>query len=206
MRSHVVQKTTEPRQQRAIETRASLLSAVEKIVAEEGPDAVTTTRVAAETGTAVGTIYRYFIDRDQMLLEAYDATVDRLVETCRSALEGMAPDAPVSEASRRLLDVYLSAADAIPSHAGLLGAMRRLRPLDAAIAANEDRVIDEIVAPFFTRFAPGASSSDPLRLHVVNTVIGTLVDIYLMTPDTDARAVLREEIEAHAMFMISRMR
>ena len=87
-----------------------------------------------------------------------------------------------------------------------LAAMRRLRPLDAATTANEDRVIDEIVAPFFGRFASGPSSSDPLRLHVVNTVIGTLVDIYLMTPDAHARAILREEIEAHALFMIDRMR
>lgn len=206
MRSTAAQKTAEPRQQRAIETRANLLAAVERIVAEEGPDAVTTTRVASETGTAVGTIYRYFVDRDQMLLEAYDATVDRLVATCHDALESLPAGAPAADASRLLLDIYLKAADDIPAHAGLLAAMRRLRPLDAAVAANEDRVIDEIVAPFFSRFASGSASSDPLRLHVVNTVIGTLVDIYLMTPDPEARAVLREEIEAHTLFMIGRMR
>lgn len=198
-------RTAEPRQQRAIETRANLLAAVESIVAAEGPDAVTTTRVAAETDVAVGTIYRYFVDREQMLLEAYDATVDRLVSICRAALDEMPANAPVAEVSRRLLDIYLDAADAIPAHAGLLAAMRRLRPLDAAEAANGNRIIDEIVAPFFARFTGGATAADPLRLHVVNTVIGTLVDIYLMTPDPDARAVLREEIEAHALFMIGRM-
>ena len=206
MKNADAQRTTEPRQQRAIETRANLLAAVERIVAEEGPDAVTTTRVAGESGTAVGTIYRYFADRDQMLLEAYDATVDRLVSTCRTVLEDMPANAPMTEVSRLMLDTYLDAADAMPAHAGLLAAMRRLRPLDAAIAAHEDRVIGEIVAPFFSRFAPGAFSADPLRLHVVNTVIGTLVDIYLMTQDRRARGVLREEIEAHALFMISRMR
>lgn len=206
MRSAVAHKIAEPRQRRAIETRANLLAAVERIVATEGPDAVTTTRVAAATGTAVGTIYRYFLDRDQMLLEAYDAIVDRLVIICRATLDDMPANAPVTEVSRRLLDTYLDAAGAIPAHAGLLAAMRRLRPLDAAVNTHGNRVVDEIIAPFFARFLGGAASADPLRLHVVNTVIGMLVDIYLITPDAAARAVLREEIEAHALFMIDRMR
>lgn len=203
MRSAAVHRTAEPRQQRAIATRANLLASVERIVAAEGADAVTTTRVAAETGAAVGTIYRYFADREQMLLEAYDATVARLVATCRAALDEMPANAPIGEVSRRLLDVYLDAADAIPAHAGLLAAMRRLRPLEAAATANGNRIRDEIIAPFFARFSNAAA--DPLRLHVVNTVIATLVDIYLITPEPAARAILREEIEAHALFMIGRM-
>lgn len=198
-------KTAEPRQRRAIETRARLLDAVEWIVAEEGADAVTTTRVAAECGTAVGTIYRYFTDRDQMLLEAYDATVGRLVATCREALDELPPTLPPEDAARQLLDVYLGAADSLPAHSGLLAEMRRLRPLDAAVAANGDRVSDEILTPFFARYGPNAASTDPLKLQLVNAVLATLVDMYLMTRDAGARAVLRGEIEAYTLFMISRM-
>ena len=77
---------------------------MERIVAEEGADAVTTTRVAAEAGTAVGTIYRYFADREAMLLEAYDATVARLVELCSDEFGAVPRGAPVEETSRRLID------------------------------------------------------------------------------------------------------
>lgn len=195
--------TAEPRQKRAIETRAALLAAVERIVAEEGTDAVTTTRVAAEAGTAVGTIYRYFADREAMLLEAYDATVARLVELCGAELAAVPPEAPVEETSRRLIDTYLAAAESMPAHARLLVAMRRLRPAEAASDPNEDRVMREIVQPFFARFAPQAAASGA-RMHVASTVISALVDLYLMTADPDDREIVRAEIDAQARFMIER--
>ena len=71
-----------PRQTRAKKTRDALLGAVERIVAAEGAEAVTTTRIAVETGVAVGTIYRYFDGREALLLSAYDATVARIVASC----------------------------------------------------------------------------------------------------------------------------
>lgn len=205
MRDSAALRTAEPRQQRAIETKAGLLAAVERIVAEEGSDAVTTTRIAADTGVAVGTIYRYFSDREAMLLEAYDANVSRLLETCGKALDAIPDDAPIMDVAMRLLDIYLDAAVASPAHAGLLAAMRRLRPPEMAAGQAQDRSINDIVAPFFARFGHTPASRDPLKLLVVNTVISTLVDIYLMTPDPQARAALRVELDAHAQFMISRM-
>lgn len=197
------QKTAEPRQRRAIETREGVLAAVERIVAGEGADAVTTTRVAAESGVAVGTIYRYFEDREAMLLAAYDATVQRVIGICHRALEELPADAHVEAAARNLLGIYLAAAEAIPSHAGLLAAMRRLRPVEAGQSANEDRVVNELVAPFLARFAP-ASAHDPVRMHLMSTVIGTLVDLYLVTEHADDRAMLREELEAYVVFMVER--
>ena len=127
----------------AIETRASLLAAVETIVAEEGIQAVTTTRVASDTDVAVGTIYRYFADRDAMLLAAYDATVARLIDTCHAALENLQDGTPVEDAARHLLGVYLEAAEATPAHAGLLATMRLLRPIEVDRSSTGDRVITE---------------------------------------------------------------
>ena len=192
----------EPRQKRALETRAALLAAVERIVAAEGPEAVTTTRVAGESGTAVGTIYRYFADRDAMLLEAYDETVGRIVATCRAALETLPQELAVEEAAKQLLGVYLAAAEAIPSHSGLLAAMRRLRPVEADRPIEGDRIVTEIVAPFLARF--GSGPADPLRFALMSALLGTMVDLYLVTPDLVGRAMLREEIEAHVVFMVRR--
>ena len=53
---------------------------------EDGAEAVTTTRVAQQSGVAVGTIYRYFTDRNELLLAAYDATVTRIVAACASSI------------------------------------------------------------------------------------------------------------------------
>ena len=196
-------RTTSPRQRRAFETRAAMLRAVEVLVAQEGWEAVTTTRVAEQADMAVGTVYRYFQDREALLLAAYDESVERLVGICQDALEALPPDTDVEGAARRLLAVYLDAAEAVPSHAGLLKSMRRLRPLDEAGPAEPDQIVRKLVAPFFDRFAT-AQQTDPLRLHIVGAVLATLVDLYLVGPP-ESRPMLRVELEAHLLFMLARV-
>ncbi|MBO6717572.1 MAG: TetR/AcrR family transcriptional regulator [Rhizobiaceae bacterium] len=193
-----------PRRKRGQATRAALLAAVEHVVAAEGPEAVTTTRIAAETGVAVGTIYRYFADREALLLQAYDETVGRIVAECHAALEALPANADAELAARTLLGRYLDAAEAVPAHAGLLRAMRLIRPVAADQSANEDRVTTEIFAPFLARFAPGAEAT-PAALHLMGVVVGTLVDLYLVAERDADRAWLRAEIEAHVAFMVGRL-
>ncbi len=196
--------TVVPRQKRAQATRAALLSAVERIVETEGADAVTTTRVAGETGVAVGTIYRYFADRDALVLAAYDETVGRIVAACHTALDALPDEATADDAARALLGRYLEAAEAVPAHAGLLRAMRAIRPVASDQDANEDRITSELFAPFLARFAPSADTP-PLALHLVSVTIGTLVDLYLVTESDAEREWLRGEIEAHVAFMVGRL-
>lgn len=194
---------TMPIQDRALKTRAALLAATERLVAEEATDAITTTRIAAETGVSVGTLYRYFADREALLLSAYDATVDRIVASCAAALAALPANLPTADAAKILLGVYLDAAEAIPSHSGLLKAMRAIRPVEADNGINENRVVDEIVAPFLARFAP-ENAVDPLRFHLINVLLGTLVDLYLVTPDAPSRARLRHDVEAHMLLALER--
>lgn len=191
-----------PRQSRALKTRESLLAAVEKLVAEEGPDAVTTTRVAQETGLAVGTIYRYFIDRDALLLAAYDATVRRIVAACAQALPSIGGETGPVEAAKIMLKTYLEAAEAIPAHSGLLRAMRAIRPVEADQDANRSRIVDELFAPFFARYG---TAPDPLRLKLLNVLLGTLVDLYLIADDPADRQRLHAEIEAHMLLALERV-
>jgi len=198
-------KTIEPRQTRALKTRAALLDAVETLVASEGSASVTTTRLAVMTGVSVGTIYRYFADREALLLAAYDATVTRIVEQCASALEGLDQATPVDLAATRLLGIYLDAAETIPSHAGLLAAMRSIRPIEADQSGNnEASIVGDILAPFLGKFMPGGAP-DTARLHFMNVLIGTMVDLYLVTPDRAERRSLRSEIDAHMLLALRRL-
>jgi len=195
-----------PRQKRAQRTRTALLAAVEALVATEGADAVTTTRLAEITGVSVGTIYRYFSDREQLLLAAYDGTVVRIVETCGEALADLDAGMPMAAAARKLLGLYLDTAETIPAHSGLLAAMRALRPIEADQGGgNEASIVGDIVAPFLQKFSAGSGAVDPSRLHFLSVLMGTLVDLYLVTPDTSDRASLREEIEAHMLLALERL-
>lgn len=199
-----IPKGIEPQQNRAIATRARLLDVVEAIVAEDGAEAVTTTRVATEAGTSVGTIYRYFEDRDAMLLAAYDATVSRLVAACHHVLGGLPDDTPRDEAAATLLNVYLDAAVEVPAHPGLLQAMRQLRAVAEELEPENNQIVTELIAPFLTRFVPGVEIT-PLRIRVMGAVLITLVDLYLVTQDPNERIVVRTELEAHLQFMLARL-
>jgi AcrR family transcriptional regulator len=192
-----------PMQDRALKTRAALLAATEQLVAEEGTEAVTTTRVAAAAGVSVGTLYRYFADREALLLSAYDSTVARIVASCAAALIALPADTAMEDAARTLLGIYLDTAEAIPSHSGLLKAMRSIRPVEADNGGNENRIVNDIVAPFLARFAP-ESAADPLQLQVINLLLGTLVDLYLVTPDAADRSRLRRDVEAHMLLALHR--
>ena len=193
-----------PRQKRALRTRETLLAAVETIVAAEGAEAVTTTRLASATGVSVGTIYRYFEDRDALLLAAYDATVTRIVAACSVALADLDPGLAVTDAARRLLRLYLDTADAIPAHSGLLAAMRAIRPVAADQGGNNEvTIVGDLLAPFLQKYA-GETAMDPARLHFMNVLMGTLVDLYLVTADPAERVRLRDEIEAHMLLALDR--
>lgn len=193
-----------PVQRRARRTRAALLAAVGKIVAAQGAEAVTTTAVAQATGVSVGTIYRYFDDRDALLLATYDGSVAGIVETCARALHGFPADLPREEAALKLLSLYLATADADPAHAGLLKAMRAIRPIASdQTGGNEADISRDLIAPFLARFAPKASV-DPGGLHFLNVLLGTLVDLFLVTPPGPERERIRRDVEAHMMLALSR--
>ncbi|MGE0500894.1 MAG: TetR/AcrR family transcriptional regulator [Rhizobiaceae bacterium] len=199
-------KVTAPRQPRAVATRNRLLDAVERLVAAEGHEAVTTTRLATEIGVAVGTIYRYFADRDAVLLAAYDATVERIVAACERQLRDLPVELPPTEAARALLDGYLAAAAAIPGHVSLLGAMRSIRPIEAdQQGENLPGIVEGLLIPFLARYLPQGIGLEPARLAFVAVMVGTMVDLYLVTADGGARASLRREIDAHVGLMVDRI-
>ncbi|GIL01971.1 MAG: hypothetical protein BroJett030_18700 [Alphaproteobacteria bacterium] len=179
-----------------------MLAATEALVATEGPEAVTTTRIAALTGVAVGTIYRYYPNREALLLAAYDATVDRIVSACAARLATLEPGQAAREAVTGLLGTYLATAEAIPAHFALLREMRRLRP--QAADANE-RIQAEIILPLVARYGLGAGAAAPGRLEVIYALLSTLVDLYLVSEDDDMRANIRAELEAHALFALARL-
>jgi AcrR family transcriptional regulator len=194
-----------PVQNRAFRTRERLLQAVESLVATTGgADAVTTTSVAQESGVAVGTIYRYFAHRDALLLAAYDATVVRIVEACAAGLAGFDEKLPTEDAAHRLLALYLDTADSIPAHKGLLKAMRAIRPIEAdQSGGNEMTIVGGLLVPFWARYAGNALPA-PDRLHFMSVLLGTLVDLYLMTPAGAEREQLRDEIDAHMLLALTR--
>ena len=92
----------QPRSQAKIE---QAVEAADRLLARDGANAVTTTRVAAEAGIAVGTIYRYFPDKE--------ALFDALAARCLTRFESLMDDLVAQSRTEKwadpvgmLFDVY----------------------------------------------------------------------------------------------------
>ncbi|WP_103353500.1 TetR/AcrR family transcriptional regulator [Amycolatopsis sp. CA-128772] len=73
-----------PRQARSREKLAKILAAADRLLAEDGVEALTTTRVAAEAGVSVGALYQYLPDRDaitEALAGLYLGRLETLMES-----------------------------------------------------------------------------------------------------------------------------
>ncbi|WP_416967619.1 TetR/AcrR family transcriptional regulator [Streptomyces sp. 4F14] len=85
-----------PRQARSVEKVAKVLAAAERLLAEDGVDVLTTTRVAAEAGVSVGALYQYLPDRDaivEALADLYLGRLEAAMETLvHQAREEVWPD------------------------------------------------------------------------------------------------------------------
>lgn len=75
-----------PRQARSREKVARVLEAADRLLATEGTDALTTTRVAAAAGVSVGALYQYLPDRDAIV----DALADRYLARLEELMESFA--------------------------------------------------------------------------------------------------------------------
>lgn len=75
----------EPVQRRGLERRQLILDVAARLIEEQGPEHLSTVRIAQAAGVSVGSLYQYFADRDAIL----DALVDRYLESLAATLEGL---------------------------------------------------------------------------------------------------------------------
>jgi len=69
-----------PQQARSRRTRGRILEAAIACFEERGYDATTTAQIARRAGIGVGTLYGYFRDKRELLLELLHETVDRVAD------------------------------------------------------------------------------------------------------------------------------
>jgi AcrR family transcriptional regulator len=83
--------------------RRQVATALVRVIASEGLDGTSLRRVAAEAGTSVGLIQRYFTTKDDLLQFAFD----HLYEQTRARLDAVDPSGPIGEVVHRALATML---------------------------------------------------------------------------------------------------
>ena len=66
-----------PKQARSRTIVAAIVEAARRILAADGPDALTTTRIAERAGVSIGSVYRYFPGKESILAAIYAGEIDR---------------------------------------------------------------------------------------------------------------------------------
>jgi AcrR family transcriptional regulator len=72
------------------------------ILSEEGPDALTTTRIAERAGVSVGSLYQYFENRDAVLHAIYEEKTARDIEAAHDWVEHLRALSPRERAAESI--------------------------------------------------------------------------------------------------------
>ncbi len=96
-------KVSFPQQERSKEKRQALLKSGEELFSSRGYDQVTAKDICAHAGISVGTFYRYFLDKKQLLLTIFE-------QRAQSFLPDVVvmPEVHPYEVTKHLLETYLS--------------------------------------------------------------------------------------------------
>jgi AcrR family transcriptional regulator len=98
----------QPRQQRAVETRARILDAAATVFEQQGYAAGTTNRIAEAAGMSVGSLYQYFPNKDAILNELVHQHMQEGVEVLVPVLQRAQQQArPVAELVHDVLVAFI---------------------------------------------------------------------------------------------------
>jgi AcrR family transcriptional regulator len=75
----------QPQQARAKATVSAIVEAAAILLAQSGPKALTTRKIAERAGTGVGSVYEYFRNRDAVIDAVYAQLIDEAVTTVMQA-------------------------------------------------------------------------------------------------------------------------
>lgn len=114
-----------PERADAARNRRRILDAASRLLAEQGPEAVTMNAVAAAAGMGVGTVYRRFGDVAQLLLALLDHREQQFQE---AFLDGPAPLGPGAPPRERLRAFLHALADHIGEHETVMLAAETASP------------------------------------------------------------------------------
>lgn len=187
-----------PRQDRAVQTRRLLLDTAVGILDQHGIERLTTTAVIKASHVSSGTFYRYFNDRQEILVvlreEAVRAISDDLMVSVVDALE--------LDLEPALALVVETLVAGFERHRGVILAM-----VDQMPAGNNANVLPEVEAQLHhlatllpRRHLPGLSPDrlEAIVFMMMGVLVSTCLRIALGRPD----GVDREELIRLAVAMI----
>ncbi len=128
-----------PRQERSLMTVDAILEAARKLLARDGFDATSTTRIAEAAGVSVGSLYEYFTSKDALVAKLIKRHCDYLFEQYAlafKAVEGQGIERVVDAWVDSTVDAYaldVALQRVLLEHMGRVSKLRHLSRVSLAI-------------------------------------------------------------------------
>ena len=147
-------RRSRPQQQRAHEMRDRLLEAANSLLAKDEP--VTTRGIAETAHVSIGTVYRYFSDRDEILELLLDAAVRDIANDLTTNVS-RALDMPAEDATRLIIETLTAAFE---RHAPILRATTSGPGSDVDFTADIERMLFPLARVIPARHRTDLSDSE----------------------------------------------
>jgi AcrR family transcriptional regulator len=96
-----------PKQLRSRAIVEAIVGAGRQLLATEGPESLTTNRIAERAGVSIGSLYRYFPNKEAVLAAIHDAETGRELADIRAARPWIIDDLPLLDALGVIVDFQL---------------------------------------------------------------------------------------------------
>ena len=187
-----------PQQVRSQQRVDLILDTAADLFAEVGYESATTNAIAERAGISIGSLYRYFPDKDAILC----ALADRHLEQVRALYDEIfTADAvylPLSVLLDRLIDLFVALHTACPAYKHLLLGS----DVSADIAAASEEIDQEIVERTASFLRLRAPDMDPQRARLVATVCKAMVKASLSLVTTSSDEQFRAQVTAEVKRML----
>jgi len=180
----------QPKQARATELVAAILQAAAQVLAVEGAQRFTTTRVAEKAGVSVGSLYQYFPNKAALLFRLQSDEWRQTTELLCGILENL--ELSPLERIRTLVHAFIRSEC---EEAAVRGALNDAAPLyrDAPEAHEAKAMADHTVEGFLREVLPDASAV--VRARTGELIMKTLSAV---GADFSEKERTADEIEAYS--------
>lgn len=163
-----------------------VLAAAAELLAEGGPEALTTSAVAARTGLNVRNVYRYFPDRQALVAALADRLNDAIERTIGDLADLADPAVPWRSAVRSAIRRLVAVADEYPEAVQIRAAMRSSPDLQLRDLESDARIADVYFRALRARGVRPAGTRLARRMFVLVTAVGAVLDRAVLGPDDAA--------------------
>ena len=177
-----------PQQSRSQKRVTQILEAAARVFGEVGYEAASTTAIAKQAKTSVGSLYRFFPDKAAIFQALASFYMDRVREVFSEMLSSLNCNLPISLVIDRIIDTYY---DDFLSQPGFRAVLLdyHFSPTATAIVENINREIEPYFEAFFAARAP-EMEPEQIKLTVEACCVLEFVSSHA---DETLRAKLRAE-------------